>query len=77
MNKLVTINLTGDQALVLFEWITRFNNRETPETFEDQSEERVLWDIEAMLEKALAEPFDRDYDRLLALARANVRDPTG
>lgn len=70
----VTIPLTGDQALVLFEWIKRFNERDSND-FEDQAEERVLWDIEAVLEKALVEPFEQDYDRLLAEARAAVRDP--
>ncbi|MFN3202341.1 MAG: hypothetical protein ACE366_28340 [Bradymonadia bacterium] len=69
----VTIELTGDEALVLFEWITRFTKREN-EGFEDQAEERVLWQIEAVLEKALVEPFKPDYDRLLAAARARVRD---
>ena len=74
MKKPVTIELTGDQALVLFEWIKRFNEQED-EDFEDQAEERVLWDIEAILEKALVEPFEQDYDRLLVEARATVRDP--
>lgn len=69
----VTIELTGDEALVLFDWITRFTEREDKE-FEDQAEEKVLWQIEAVLEKVLVEPFKPDYDRLLAAARAKVRD---
>ena len=74
MKKPVIIDLTGDQALVLFEWIRRFNERDG-EDFEDQAEERVLWDIEAALEKALIEPFQQEYDHFLAQARAAVRDP--
>lgn len=74
MTKPVNIELTGDQALVLFEWIKRFNEQDQ-EDFEDQAEERVLWDVEAMLEKAMSEPFGGDYDGLLAKARKNVRDP--
>lgn len=70
----VQIELTGDAALVLFEWVSRFNKREDVE-FEDQAEQRVLWDVEASLEAALAEPFSGDYDRLLADARERVRDP--
>ena len=35
----------------------------------------MLWDVEATLEKALVEPFQDDYERLLAEARAAVRDP--
>ena len=72
----VSIQLTPDEALVLFDWIVRFNARED-QTFEDQAEERVLWNIEATLEKLLSEPFSPDYDGLLAAARARVRDPTG
>ena len=73
MNKSVSIELTGDQAIVLFDWIKRFNEGED-EGFQDQAEERVLWNIEAMLEKALVEPFEQGYDRLLSVARAAVRD---
>ena len=73
IKKAVAIQLTGDQALVLFEWIKRFNLGDA-KSFEDQAEERVLWDIEAMLEQELVEPFAHDYDRQLAEARAAVRD---
>lgn len=73
IKKAVAIELTGDQALVLFEWIRRFNEGDAKD-LEDQAEERVLWDIAAMLEKELVEPVAQDYDRLLAEARAAVRD---
>ena len=69
----VQLDLSGDEALVLFEWITRFNKRQDAE-FEDQAEQRVLWDVEALLEAALVEPFSGDYDQLLAEARERVRD---
>ena len=69
----VQIDLTGDEALVLFEWVSRFNKREDVE-FEDQAEQRVLWDVEASLEAALVEPFRSEYVQLLAAARARVRD---
>ena len=74
IKKAVAIELTGDQALVLFEWIRRFNEGDAKD-LEAQAEERVLWDIAAMLEKELVEPLAQDYDRLLAEARAAVRDP--
>ncbi len=69
----VVLELTADQSLVLFDWVTRFNAVEGRH-FADQAEERVLWDIEAMLEAVLTEPFSTDYDGLLAAARNNVRD---
>ena len=68
----VTIQLSGDEALVLFDWIGRFNENGDA-TFRDQAEERVLWNIEAMLEKSLVAPFG-DYLDLLAQARDRVRD---
>ena len=43
----VKLELTGDEALVLYEWLTRFNQRDDVE-FADQAEERVLCDLEAM-----------------------------
>ena len=69
----VRLELSREEALVFFEWLTRFNKAED-KTFEDQAEQRVLWDIEGMLESALAEPFEPEYGDLLAQARAKVRD---
>jgi len=69
----VTLQLSQDEALVLFEWVARFNKTRAP-AFEDQAEERVLWDLESRLESALVEPFRKDYADALASARARVRD---
>ena len=69
----VSLKLDPDEALVLFEWVTTFNRREDVE-FDDQAEQRVLWDIQAMLEAALAEPLRGDYHARLQAARARVRD---
>ena len=69
----VTLQLSPDEALVLFEWVSRFNKTRAP-AFEDQAEERVLWDLEARLESALVAPFRKDYAETLADARARVRD---
>lgn len=72
-SKSVTIELTSDAALVLYDWLTRFNQREET-AFADQAEERVLFDLEAMLEKALVAPLQSDYAALVAQARSHVRD---
>jgi hypothetical protein len=72
-SKIVKIELTSDAALVLYDWLTRFNQREEIDVA-DQAEERVLFDLEAMLEKALATPLQSDYAELLAQARSHVRD---
>jgi hypothetical protein len=69
----IIIDLSRDEALVLFEWVFRLNKREDV-VFDDQAEQRVLWDIEASLESLLDEPLRKDYADLLSAARARVRD---
>lgn len=69
----VAIQLTPEEALVVFEWLSRFNES-GDSTFRDQAEQRVLWGIEAALESNLVASLDPQYDRLLAEARDRVRD---
>lgn len=78
----VQIELTGEEAVVLLEFLTRLNaRRENPRlvTFEDQAEERVLWDVEAVLEKSIPPDlaFAPNYQEMVRVARARVRDPAG
>ncbi len=70
----MNLQLSDDEALVLFDWLARHSAGEHL-PFEDQAEQRVLWDLEAQLERVLAAPLRADYAHLLAAARANVRDP--
>ncbi len=69
----LAIELSHDEALVLHDWLRRFHQR-TAEPFEDQAEQRVLWNLECVLEKALPEVLDPRYEILLAAWRARVRD---
>ena len=69
----ICLKLTNEEALVLFDWISRFNE-DDKNVFQDQAEQRVLWDIEAMLENQLVEPLDENYNELLKSARDKVRD---
>ena len=73
-DKKVNIGLTNDEAIVLFEFLARFNESDDLNRFEDQSEQRVLWDIECILEKELSEPFRADYKEILKKSRETVRD---
>lgn len=73
-NQTVAVYLTSDEALVLFEWIARFNEEENSRSFEDQSEQLVLYDLEAVLEKEITATFQDDYKDLLAKARDVLRD---
>ena len=69
----ITLELSGDEALVLSEFLSRFG--ESGELrIEDQAEVRVLWDIQASLEKLLTQPFMPDYREQVLEARKRVRD---
>ncbi len=69
----VIIELTKSEAIVLFEFLSRFNENDDLGKFEDQAEQRVLWDIECILEKELSEPFRVDYKEIVEKAREKVR----
>jgi hypothetical protein len=70
----VAIELSNKEALVLFEFLHRFDD-EDAYPFADQAEQRVLWKLEGVLEKQLVEIFSPHYGKLLAEAREQVRDP--
>lgn len=69
----VTLSLSKEEALVLFEFVSRFSE-EQKLGIEDQAEERVLCNICCDLEKKLIEPLSADYAAILADARRSVRD---
>ena len=71
--KEVTLRLSKNEALVLFELVSRFSETKKL-SIEDQAEERVLWDICCSLEATLPQPLSADYAAALAKARQLVRD---
>jgi hypothetical protein len=73
-NKNITITFNEEEALVLLDWLSNFNEEERPTLFQDQAEQRILWDIEAVLEKVLSVAFDSNYQDVLSKARQQVRD---
>jgi hypothetical protein len=71
----VALHLGRSEALVLYEFLARTAAaRAVDPLVLDQAELRVLWDLEAILEKALADVVAADYKVRLALARDEVRD---
>lgn len=70
----VLLELTKEEAVVLLDWLSRFNQGERLDLFQDQAEERVLWDMEASLEQVISETFNDNYTELLSKAREKVRD---
>jgi hypothetical protein len=73
--KQIKIELTPSEAIVLFEFLSRFTNEGELQLI-DQAEERVLWDICTLLERILSETFMENYNELLKKAREAVRDKT-
>lgn len=59
---------------MFLEWLHNFNKEEHPTLFKDQAEQRILWDMEAELEKVVSVTFDSNYQKLLSKARENIRD---
>ncbi|MBI3560325.1 MAG: hypothetical protein HY080_01215 [Gammaproteobacteria bacterium] len=78
MNKIeqdsITVTLSKDEALILFDWISRLNETDHPEVFADNAEKLVLFNLEALLEKMLVEPFDANYAQIVADARERIRN---
>ena len=73
-NENVALKLSINEALVLIEWLSEFNKNDNTLLFEDQAEERVLFDLESSLEQVLSQTFEGNYlDKLLS-ARREVRD---
>lgn len=73
-NKNIAIILSEYEALVFLEWLHNFNEEEHPTLFQDQAEQRVLWDMEAELEKVVSITFDSNYQEILSKARQRIRD---
>ncbi len=76
MSDKVSLELTKEEALVLFEFLWRWNEEGKREV-EDKSEEVVLNQIHGLLEKQLVEPFKDDYKKLLEDARTVLKKRAG
>ncbi len=72
--KNIAITLCENEAIVLLEWLYNFNRQDHPELFQDQSEERILFDLEAELEKVIYSTFQSNYNEILLKARKEIRD---
>jgi len=73
MGEFVRLEMTVDEALVLFELLSGYSESGSL-TVTHQAEQRVLWNLHCLLERQLVEPFDPDYETLLTAARDRLRD---
>ena len=70
----ITIRLTSDEALVLFDWLHRCEGEDGWVQPEHRGEQVALWNLSALLERELVQPFDRDYLRLVQAAQSRLGD---
>jgi hypothetical protein len=68
---MATIELRPEEAIVLLDFLSRFAQDEAL-TIEHPAEERILWDLCAILEPQVAELFDPEYLDKLGTARTRV-----
>lgn len=67
------LELTNDEALVLFELLHRTSDMEEKIIFKDKSERHILWNLECQLEKILLEPSLPNYKQLVEQSRNSIR----
>jgi len=75
MEDQIQVNVTKDEAIVLFEFLARFNERKEV-TIQHESERIVLWNLLAQLEQKLNEPLDPHYQRILDSSRKRLSPPS-
>lgn len=69
----ISLPLSLDEAVVLFEFIRRFSDTDTL-AIEDQAEQRALWNLCCVFEKHLNLPMEGNYAEILRMARDRLRD---
>jgi hypothetical protein len=69
----VTLNLTNDEAVVLFELLAHYD-RTGELKLRHNAEFVVLNNVLASLEKSLVEPFRPEYEQLISAARERVAE---
>jgi hypothetical protein len=74
--KEVKIELSQDEALVLFEFLSRYDERKNLD-IKNGAEEKVLWMLHGAREKQLVQPFKLNYVELLLRSRQSVREKYG
>lgn len=72
----VTLSIPYAEVVVLSEMLDRWERDGTADSlpFEDQAEQRVLWNLTARLEPLVDEVFSANYEEVVTAARAAVRD---
>jgi hypothetical protein len=73
----VTVTLTSDEALVLFELLHRWDDTGKIDSALKPGEQTALWALSGRLESILVEPFEDTYLDLVEAARQRLADRGG
>ena len=76
MTKKITLELSHDQALVLFECLANLDETRSVLVVDD-AEQKVFWRLEGLLESQLTEIVDPNYKELLKEAKARLMKDEG
>ena len=68
--KEINLNISKDEALVLFEWLAKFNDDNSIAMH--PVEQQVLFNLECILEKELSEPLGENYHEIVASSRERI-----
>ena len=72
-NKKILMEFSKEESIVFFSWLNYFNEN-SENMFQDQSEQRILWNLESSLEKIILDVFSDDYNDKLKKYRELIRD---
>jgi hypothetical protein len=68
----VTVQLSRDEALALFEWLHRSEDQDGVSPPEHHAEQVALWTLSALLERELVATFQQHYRQLVEEARERL-----
>jgi len=66
MSQKLVLTLSHNEALVLFDFLARFNEQKQ---LPDRAQQQILYNLEAILERQLTEVFSPDYNNLVNSAK--------
>jgi len=76
MQDTITIVFSKDEALVVFELLSEFRDQPTL-AVRDDGERAALWNLGAILEENLSEPFLPEYQSILNEAKRRLAEQCG
>ena len=70
MSEKFQFEINIEEAIVLFDYLTRVTEKDILDaTLDSPAEQIALWNLQAILEKELIEPFGKDYRNVVKEAR--------